>query len=296
MRLRRRPEFEAVATDRAQSFALRTAEAAHGWSFAWHHHPEWELTLILAGSGSRCVGDSVEDFAAGDCCLIGPDVPHTWMSRPAGLPGRAVVCQFPEALVADLAVWPEGGDVRRLLAQAAGGLRLDLPATLAGELRRLAGETPGLGRLLGLVALLDNLARVPASPLGAAAEADPRLGRVLRLVEERGGPGPSQVEAATVAGLTPAAFSRWFRQRTGRTFAGHRVERRLAGVCRDLLAGDERIIDLAFRWGWDGLAAFNRAFRARHGCAPSAWRRAQRSASACMTNSVPASASGIRAG
>ena len=78
---RRSPTRELVHPDLGGSFALKEARPSH-WPFAWHCHPEIELTLIERGRGLRHVGDSVQEFAEGDLCLLGPDLPHTWSSQP----------------------------------------------------------------------------------------------------------------------------------------------------------------------------------------------------------------------
>ena len=49
--------------------------------FAWHHHPEFELTLTRNSRGQRFVGDHVGNYDDGDLVLIGPNLPHTWASR-----------------------------------------------------------------------------------------------------------------------------------------------------------------------------------------------------------------------
>jgi len=45
----------------------------------WHHHPEYELVLVVKGRGRRMVGDHVDRFQENDLVLIGPYHPHLWM-------------------------------------------------------------------------------------------------------------------------------------------------------------------------------------------------------------------------
>ncbi|MCH7728505.1 MAG: cupin domain-containing protein, partial [Planctomycetes bacterium] len=46
----------------------------------WHRHPEIELNYVELGRGTRLVGDHIDTFRDGDLVLVGPDIPHTWLS------------------------------------------------------------------------------------------------------------------------------------------------------------------------------------------------------------------------
>ena len=48
----------------------------------WHFHPEYQLFIVLKGSGTRFIGDHVSDFSVGDLVLTGPNLPHLWRSDP----------------------------------------------------------------------------------------------------------------------------------------------------------------------------------------------------------------------
>lgn len=276
--MRRAPAVELLDLGTERSFALRRTRAPHGWNFAWHRHPEWELTLILSGHGVRFIGEAVEDFAPGDLCLIPPDLPHTWLSRPAGRPGEAIVLQVPQALIAAAAALPEGRRLRALATRATGGLHISGAAAseVATRLRELLASD-GLARYGALLALLGRLATVEARPiagpaLSVSATAERRLARSLAMIEEHLAGRLSQRRVAAAVGMPPASFSRFFRRATGRTFVEHVGRRRIAAVCRDLLETDEPVLAIALRHGWQGLAAFNRRFRAITGCTPTAYR------------------------
>ncbi|MEJ7768333.1 MAG: AraC family ligand binding domain-containing protein [Chitinophagaceae bacterium] len=43
---------------------------------SWHFHPEFEIMLVLQGTGIRFVGDSMERFQPGELVFFGRDIPH----------------------------------------------------------------------------------------------------------------------------------------------------------------------------------------------------------------------------
>ena len=64
-----------------QSFQIRKDSQPNFYS-TWHYHEELELTLILKSEGTRFVGDSIQQFFAGDLVLVGENVPHVWKNSP----------------------------------------------------------------------------------------------------------------------------------------------------------------------------------------------------------------------
>jgi hypothetical protein len=65
------------------------------------------LTLIIQGNGKRFVGDSIENFEAGDLVLLGSNLPHFWRSdkvfyensKPVS---EAIVIQFSTNFIKDI--------------------------------------------------------------------------------------------------------------------------------------------------------------------------------------------------
>ena len=277
-----RLQRETVVADRGGGFTARTI-ARDGFPFAWHYHPEVELTLITAGRGLRFVGDSVEHFREGDCVLLGGDCPHTWFSAPvAGRPARALVIQFPATLFTGLAQLPELTPVAALLERARRGLAIGRPArtevaALMAEICAVpAGDARRLTALIEALALIarDRQGRTLASGVRPAdAAAQRRLGEVLAWVQQHHGEAIAQPGVAARAGLSPAAFSRFFRRTVGRTFVAYLAELRVGTACRLLIEDGRDIAAIALAAGFGNLSNFNRRFRAVKGMAPSAYRR-----------------------
>jgi len=95
------PDLELAQVRDDQSFKIWS----HGYSYRtvrWHFHPEYELHLVTATKGDRYVGDHIGAFCAGDLVLVGPNLPHNWISDiPEGesiedaLPHPPAICQPP---------------------------------------------------------------------------------------------------------------------------------------------------------------------------------------------------------
>src|SRR6218665_1950004 len=45
-----------------------------------HFHPEWQITLMLEGTGTQFVGDNVERFQPYDIYFLGSNLPHVFRS------------------------------------------------------------------------------------------------------------------------------------------------------------------------------------------------------------------------
>ena len=77
------PEFEFVdGTDKS----IRYLE--HGWPTdlcRWHNHEVLELHLVVATRGKSFVGDYIGEFSPGALYLIGPNLPHNWVTDEYGL-------------------------------------------------------------------------------------------------------------------------------------------------------------------------------------------------------------------
>jgi AraC-like DNA-binding protein len=275
--------LEQVEVGREVSFTCRRT-AGPGWGFQWHFHPEYELTLIVRGSGQRFVGDDIADFRAGDLVLLGPSLPHTWYSRRPvrNPPHEAVVIQFLPSFMGDgFLERPETRSIARLLRQAGSGLHFrGASQAAAAERMQQITALPPLMRLTELLHILDILARCrsartlssPRFKAPARPSEQRRIHRALQYVHENLAGELTLTDAAARVRLSPSAFSRFFRRASGKGFAQYVNELRVGRACELLAETDRNIAVIAMDCGFNNLSNFNRRFKEVRGLAPREYR------------------------
>jgi AraC-like DNA-binding protein/quercetin dioxygenase-like cupin family protein len=252
-----------------------------------HRHTQAELTWVSQGAGVRFVGDSAAPFEAGDLVLIGPDVPHLWVSHAddAGKVHELSVAQFPADLLQTLSV-PEWGDVSELLRRAALGLVIREPvrSEVQALMLRMQSEQ-GLTRLGLLIEILGLLITHPTSlqtlssaSVGAAGgrdsgQTDRRIDRVVRWIQEHLAQNLCMEDAAAQVHVSPAAFSRFFRRSLGKTFTEYVNDLRCTEAAIQLRKTDKPVATVALDCGFTTLSHFNRQFLQRHGQTPRHYRK-----------------------
>ena len=60
-------------------FVIKNLEEKH-FDPIWHAHSEYQLFVVLQGTGTRFIGDSIRSFKPGELVLTGPHLPHLWRS------------------------------------------------------------------------------------------------------------------------------------------------------------------------------------------------------------------------
>lgn len=275
------PRYENIPLAGASSFTRRGFRQKT-FDFPWHQHPEAELTWIVRGTGLRYVGDSVEPFGPGDFCLIGANLPHTWLSGSASRKGvHSEVLQFdPAHFGTEFHALPELARIHSLLELAARGIcfQHNKPEKL---FRKIDRATSPICRLAAVLEVLDALAGSPArrvlclSSWGNSSRRRPagdRLSRLMCSLAANSDLYPTHQEAARLAGLTPAAFSRFFRRVVGKYYRDYLCDLKLGRALRLLIESDLSISEIAYASGFDNISTFNRAFRIKRGLSPREFR------------------------
>ena len=274
-----KPTYEAphFQKEGASLVAFVRQEISFPWN--WHYHPELELTWIREGYGRRLVGDHAAPYHAGEVVLLGPNLPHTWISDSKSPVNKAVVVQF-HAFPRGLMACPEFSRIADLLNQATSGLRFLTSKPLEKLLKALPDKS-GLTAWIGLMEILHHLATNEKAEVlssggyrhARSSKIVSRLERVIRHIDKHFREELPLAEVAQVAGLTPSSLSRLFHRMTNQTYVNYRNACRTREACRLLIETDRSITQVAGDCGFENLSNFNRRFQQSYQMTPTDFRR-----------------------
>ena len=262
------------------------------YDYPLHKHAEVELTFMENCTGvHRVVGDSIEVCGQYDLALIGSNLEHAWEQRDgeplpdvaAGRKVRELVIQFaPDLLGEAFLAKSQMATLARLLENAKRGVAFGLPVIMRiyTKLNELSEEEPGFPRVLKLLEILYQLSleqdyQLLSSTTFASVKATTDSRRVRKVEEYIDQHFKEEVRLpilADLAGMTPTAFSRFFKLRTGRTLSEYIIDIRLGYAARQLVDTTTSIVEICYDSGFNNVSNFNRIFKKRKGCSPSAFR------------------------
>lgn len=96
-----------------------------------------------------------------------------------------------------------------------------------------------------------------------------RLNKSIAYIEENLSGEIDYAVLGRLACCSPYHYQRMFGYMAGMSLSEYIRRRRMSRAAVDLQSGDEKIIEVAMRYGYDSPTAFNRAFQSVHGFAPS---------------------------
>lgn len=256
------------------------------FDFPIHCHHEYELNFTAHAAGvRRTVGDSSEIVGDYDLVLItSPDLEHVWEQGDCvSTDVREITIQFTEDVLPEsLLVKNQFASIRRMLERARCGLAFPLPAIMRvyNQLDALATRKKGFPAFLAFMGLLYELSLCDdAHPLSSSAFArvetrneSRRVERVQRYIAAHFHEDVRLETLAELVGMTPVAFSRFFRQRTGHRLSDYIIEQRIGAAARQLVDSTQPISEICYDCGFNTLSNFNRLFKQRKGCSPKEFR------------------------
>jgi len=255
--------------------------------FPLHIHPEYELILVMKSHGRRYVGDNISSFSPGDLCLFGPNLPHTFYNKhlPADREVHQIVIQFEEGFLGEGffdKVRFKG--VKELFLRAAKGICFagETRNTVAVKMKEMlqANDLEAVSLLLSILNLL-SVSKDYQLLSGNYLSADhiekdtERMSRVYHYLLNNFRNQITLEEIAGVASLTTAAFCRYFKKHTRKTFSEMVNELRIGHACKLLQLKEMSVLEVCYESGFNNISYFNRQFRLLMDRTPLQYRKGQ---------------------
>jgi AraC-like DNA-binding protein len=230
------------------------------------------------------VGDHIGPFGPGNLVLVGPNLPHHWVSdiRPSHLiRGRDVVLQFSGRFIDDAQkVFPEFAKLSGLLRESQRGIEFHgRDAHECGELLLKIGACDDLTRVALFVSLVQRMMTATDKQILAGETYRPELtigegARISKVIEYVFGNihDAKMSFAADIVGMNESTFSRHFKKMTGNNFVDCVRKIRVARACTLLESDSLGITDICFECGFQNISNFNRNFRREKGMTPREYR------------------------
>ena len=260
----------------------------HKSSFTWpiHSHEVYELNFIERGRGvRRVVGDSIEEIGDYELTLItGDGLEHAWEQGNCKEPDiREVTIQFsPYLLDNKLLARNQFASVRKMFERARMGLTFSMPAIMKvyNLIDALASKEERMDQFLDMLKILyelsmDTGARTLASHTFAKTGHDRQSRRVNKTQEYIAQHYREEIkleDLAALVAMVPSAFSRFFKQHTGRSPLDYIIDVRLGAAARMLVDTTTSVSEICYACGFNNLSNFNRTFKARRGYTPRDFR------------------------
>ncbi|MDG1139393.1 MAG: AraC family transcriptional regulator [Opitutales bacterium] len=277
--------LEPLSLGSARSFRFIEIDQNEGFDGHWHYHPEVELKWVTSGTGRRIVGDKIQPFGPSDLVLLGTNLPHCWRTDTNCLDSStASVVQFRQE---SLEQKPELVSLHSMINSADTGLYFPLDEkhqreALGERFSCLNQASPGSWKayvawmdLLGLVSTFPREI-ISSKPVTMKKLKDDRLAKVINFILDRlEQPFDSVlfVDAFQLVGMSPSAFSRFFKRHTGQTFSRFVNEIRISKSTSLMLDSKQTILTISLESGFGSLSHYNRVFTEIKGISPGQWRK-----------------------
>lgn len=282
-----KPFKEVINYIAGNSFVIKYNDFEH-FSVPYHYHSEFELAYILCSTGKKFVGDVIENFGPGDLVFLGNTLPHFFLNDKQYYSGNpelrvnAFILQFPADYFSDNQLKrPEFASIARLLVNSSRGLKFpESTRNLAAPIIQKMYHENGLIRYFKLIELLSLLGQSEFTPIASPGYSkntysnfDGRLVKVYEYSIKNFNKNISLNEVASVAGMCPTAFCRYFRCKMRKTYAEFINELRINNACNLLRNSNKTIAYVCSETGFNNLSNFNRQFKEIIGKSPSEYRK-----------------------
>lgn len=255
------------------------------FTFPIHRHKEYELNFLANCKGARrVVGDSVEETGDYDLALLGNGIEHGWEQHECTNDKiREITIQFSTDLLGEsFLAKNQLSSIRKMLERSANGIVFSAESIMKvyKRLDELTKSDSGFKGMIDLLMILHELAeegdyRVLSTSAFASTQPACDSRRVRKVQEHINKNYKEEIrlqDLADLVGMTPTAFSRFFKLRTGKSISDYVIDVRLGHATRMLVDSTTSIAEICYDCGFNNISNFNRIFKKKKGNSPKVFR------------------------
>ncbi len=281
------PNIEKTITSK-QAFIFKDLKSPY-FNPNWHFHPEFQISYIIKGQGTRFIGDNVQTFKEGDLVLTPPNLPHLWRSdepyfeKDSPLSTHAMVIYFDQNLISSsLLDREEFYALKKLVENASRGIEFygDTPISVY-RLMQSIGPKKGFRRIINLLEILEVMANSetyhllssPGYTNAFKTDDAEKMQLVYDYVMKNFRTKIELQDVADLLNMTTTSFCRYFKPRANKTFTRFVNEIRIGNSRKLLLEDNFNISQISYECGFNTLSNFNRQFKAIVEMSPQEYRK-----------------------
>ena len=286
-----KPLLEKSIENLNQSYLVKTLKEPF-FDPNWHFHPHYQLFTVIKGTGTRFIGDDIRHFNIGDTVFLAPNMPHLWRSdreyfeKDSQLMTEGIVVYFKEDFLgSEFFEKSEMYDIKTLLKKSERGLDLtgQLKEELVNDLKNLHVDS-GFQGIIKILSILDKLSKstdyqyiasTTYSNTHKISETE-RMRMVHEYVLKHFKENINLSTVASLSNMTDAAFCRYFKSRTNKTFSDFVKEIRIGNACKMLQDENKSISQTCYESGYNTVSNFNNQFKSLKGVSPKQYQKLYR--------------------
>jgi len=280
----KKPLLQKLPLTFGSSFLIDRFESPY-FDTPWHYHEEIEIVLCDGGFGKKFVGNHVSDYAEGDLAILGSNLPHWYRADDACYqhqkPASIVIHFLNDCFGKDFFEAEEMTEIKYFLKTANLGIEFyGQTRTKIQEKIQCLLKADKVARMLGLIEILHLMSVTKEyqflsenAIVGVSKKDSERMNEVFNYVLKNFKNDINLSEIANKTRFSEAAFCRYFKLRTQKTFVEFVNEIRIEYACKLLTENDLNILEICYESGFKNLSNFNRQFRKYTNNNPKTYRK-----------------------
>ncbi len=255
------------------------------FNFPIHFHTEYEINLIINAHGAkRIVGDHILEISDLELVMIGPNLYHGWQdfNNNKNAQIHEITIQFPRDLF-NKSILNKNimKPIKEMLEHSNRGISFS-KTTIEQVQDKLMSLTQkrGFDSFIELQTLLYDLAISRDQKLltnisfqrSEDFQNSEKIEKLYHYILDNFKNKIKLDDVAHLLNMSTVSFTRFIKQRTGKSFVDFVNEIRLGYATRLLIETNKSVSEICYECGFNNISNFNRIFKKKQDCTPSEFR------------------------